>query len=287
MITPSLRRLAAPHFSEERDKCSVKDRYKKDQHRHREDRHHATRTPADLVEQNRAREQKADKHRSAIAHKDRCRIEIENQKSDQCTDQGRGQQELVGKAVRGEIECEREARDRRYSGREAVHIIEQIDRVCNPDHPKDRDPDIDDLVAREREFEPRYDQNPGPDELPDQLLIRPDIEQIVDEADEKEERARTEYDERFTSWRHKRKIRNGRSDKDANPAKHRRRTLMPAIGLRLSNIPKPMRESTHAKRTNHRENHRGRPDKHWIGSKFFHQSRTDHPVCSSPRRPKL
>ena len=113
------------------------------------------RAAADLIKQHRACQKEPDEHRPAVAHKDRRRVEIEDQKPDQSADQARtSAANSFVSPFAAKFERQRNGRDRRDAGGEAVHVIEQIDGVGDADQPKNGDPNIDQLISRERQLEP-------------------------------------------------------------------------------------------------------------------------------------
>src|SRR5690606_27880720 len=191
VVAPALRDLSAPNFSHERNKRRVKDRDDEDQCRYGEDRQDpaAASAAACLVDEYRARQNEPDEHRSAIAHKDRCGIEVKDQKPKQSADKDRRKQQFVTLPDAQETCRKPDSADRGYSGGKAVHIVEQIDRIRDPDDPKARDPNVDDLVARQRHRQAEADQDRRTKKLAKQLLIRPNVENIVNQADRKKDRS--------------------------------------------------------------------------------------------------
>ena len=110
-------------------------------------------------------------------------------------------------AVERETNGERRGGDRRDPSREPVHVVEKIDRVRDSDQPEDRYPDIEKLVTGDRKSWPDADDDRCSDQLPEQFLIRLDVEDVVEKADEKQERARSDDDERLGGLRYKRSVR--------------------------------------------------------------------------------
>ncbi len=152
MVTAALRCLASPQLSQNGDKRRIKYRDKEYQDRYRKYRQQAAGLAAGLIQHDRRPEQKADEHRTAIAHEDRRGIEIEDQKSEQGAYKYRDQKQVVSLSVAGKVEPQRYGPDGRDPRRQAVHVIEQIDGVSDADQPKNGDPDIDDLIAGDRQL---------------------------------------------------------------------------------------------------------------------------------------
>src|ERR1051325_5526157 len=83
VVATSLRSCAAGELSQDRNEGRVEDRNKEDQNGYRQNWNKTARAAARNIYQSRGREEKSDKHRSAVAHKDRRRIRVVNQKSQQ------------------------------------------------------------------------------------------------------------------------------------------------------------------------------------------------------------
>ena len=194
MVASALRDLAAPDLSHERDERRVKDRDNEDQCRNGQDRQNSAAAAAasGLVDEHRTRQDKADEHRPAVAHEDRCGVEIIDQESDQAADENGRKQKFVALPRGQETGRKADAANRRDPGGKPVHIVEQIYRVRDADYPKPGYPDVDDLVARYRHRQPEADQNGRPEKLPKQFLIRANVEDIVNEADKEEDGAAAE-----------------------------------------------------------------------------------------------
>ena len=105
-------------------------------------------------------------------------------------DKNRDEQELVDLTVERETDGKRNGGDRRDARGETIHVVQQIDRVGYTDQPEDRDPDVYEFIAGDRQFWPEPDDDRCTDELTDKLLVRLDVQDIVEQTDDERERAR-------------------------------------------------------------------------------------------------
>ena len=90
------------------------------------------------------------------------------------------------------VDREVDARDRRERGREAVHVVEQVERVRDPDQPEERDRDAEHVVGDELDAETGGDREPRGGELGGELRARAQVTKVVDQAREEDDRAAAE-----------------------------------------------------------------------------------------------
>src|SRR5205807_8021889 len=83
MIAATMRSRAAGKLAQNRDEGRIKTRNEENEDRHCEHRHKCARSSAGEIYQRRAGKKKSDEHRTAVAHKDRRRIRVVDQKTDQ------------------------------------------------------------------------------------------------------------------------------------------------------------------------------------------------------------
>ena len=60
-----------------------------------------------------------------------------------------------GGVVNGELKAEKKGGNGRNAGREAVHIVQQVDGVGDADQPEECDQDVERVEARPRQEQPR------------------------------------------------------------------------------------------------------------------------------------
>ena len=90
---------------------------------------------------------------------------------------------------RRRVDREVEAGDGRERRREAVHVVEQVERVRDPDEPEERDHDAQHVVRDELDAEPGGDRDPGRRELGDELRDRAQVPDVVDEPRDEQQPA--------------------------------------------------------------------------------------------------
>ncbi len=132
---------------------------------------------------------------------------------------------------------DREERERDPCERrgEAVHVVEQVERVRHPDEPEDRERPRDDRRVHELHARARREDDHRRGDLRGELHLRRQRVQVVDEARDEEER-RPRVDAGELVRRLDRADGDGRPDPDRQPredadaAEERRRRVVPALG---------------------------------------------------------
>ncbi len=127
-----------------------------------------------------------------IAHINRRRVEVMEQKADVRTDQH--DTEVNNRDLRLDGKCHDGDTDQRYgrhAGSEAVEAVDQVDRVRNPDDPEERQEDTDRITERHHtderyteyvDLQSRENQDQRRDHLTDQLIERADLEAVVKQS---------------------------------------------------------------------------------------------------------
>ena len=114
-------------------------------------------------------------------------------------------------------ECEQEAgRDRRRAGRQAVHVVEQVEGVGDADNPQDRQRDGDRGERLGADLHTAHDQRACCQDLRDQLGMRPQVPPIVDQPGDKQQCATNEQAEQARVVMRKRDNNNGGGDINGN-----------------------------------------------------------------------
>jgi hypothetical protein len=157
-------------------------------------------------------------------------------KADERADKDRGQDGFGSLAVRRESQRQRERADGGDARGEAVHIVEQVYGIGDPDQPKSGDRLIEEFQPRDRKLEVHADDDGGAHHLPEELLIGLDVEDVVEEPDEEKQRAGAYDDQRFARLRDRQAVHNDRGEKDRKASEHGRWPLMPAVAFWLGNI---------------------------------------------------
>ena len=89
VVAAALRSRATGKLAQDSHKGRIKNRDEEDQNRHREHGHERARAPPGNIHQRGAGKQESDEHRSAVAHENRRRIGVVNQKAEECRRQHR------------------------------------------------------------------------------------------------------------------------------------------------------------------------------------------------------
>ena len=140
------------------------------------------------------------------------------------------------------------AGDRRERRGEAVHVVEQVEGVRDPDEPEGRDGDGDDVVREQLDAEPRGDHDCRRAELRGELRHRPEVADVVDQAGHEQQRA-AHHDASELERRLDRADELGageaeeQAQEDADAAEDRSRPVVPALAGRSRKQPCPERRA--------------------------------------------
>ena len=233
MIAAALRRAAARKPPRQRHQRGVEDRDQQDQDRRGDDRQHvgSSRRLAAGAERHR-RDAEAEQQAAAVAHEDRRRIDVVDEKSAGRAEQNRqvarlGDRVRAGRA-REQIDHQRRADDHRDAGAEAVHVVEQVERVGHAHDPHQREQHVERHRLQPVEAVVEEQQHGGERNLRDQLGRRLQRQDVVGEAGEEHRRCR----------RHQHRLRCGDAEdhaareqhhRDGDAAEERHRTPVPAV----------------------------------------------------------
>jgi hypothetical protein len=94
--------------------------------------------------------------------------------------------------VEEEVDGKRAGCDRRDSRRQTVHVVEHVHGVGDADQPDERDGHVQDRPARPRKHEPEEDDRRRAQQLTDELLIRLEVQEVIDQAEDEQRRAGAE-----------------------------------------------------------------------------------------------
>ncbi len=118
-----------------------------------------------------------------VAHERECvavPAEVERQEADTRAAEAQRQHEHeVARALRGGVDCEVEARDGGERRSQAVHVVEQVEGVRDPDEPEQRDGDRDPVRADELDRQPARDRERGGGDLRTELGERGQAADVV------------------------------------------------------------------------------------------------------------
>jgi len=146
----------------------------------------------------------------------------------------RGQhQRLVRLMIEHEVDAEKQGGDGRDAGGQAVHVVEHVHGVRDADQPEERDQHVDGEVRRPRQHQSERDDRAGGEQLADQFLIRPGVQEVIRQAEEEERAAGRGDDHVVARQRHEEDEHRDGGDGDGHAAEHRRRLRVPAVALRL------------------------------------------------------
>jgi hypothetical protein len=135
------------------------------------------------------------------------------------------------------VDREVEAGDRRERRREAIHVVEQVERVRDPDEPEERDRRREDVVRHELDAQPRRDRDTGRGELRDELRERAQVPDVVEQAGCEEEAATGEDPCELPGGvdrlhRHRERDAGPEPAGDPDSTERRRRPIVPALAGR-------------------------------------------------------
>ena len=152
-------------------------------------------------------------------------------------DAEREQRDEVARMHRVRVDREERAGDRGERRREAVHVVEQVERVRHADQPGDADHRRDDGVADDLHAHARDEHERGGRALRAELRERRQMEEVVGEAGGEEDRAAAEDAAELAGRRNEAGCegdpgRREQSREDAAPAEQRRRAGVPAVRAR-------------------------------------------------------
>ena len=235
VIAPTLRSGTAGELAQHRDESRVEDRNEENEDRHREHRQKTTRSPATHIHEGRTGEKESDKHRTAVAHEDRRGIRVVNEKTDQRTCEQQHDQRFVNLPGVDKTEAQKPRRDHGDARREPVHVVEQVDCVRDADQPEDGERHVQQNRAGPRQRQTVVNDESRAENLSDKFLVRLDVNHIVNESDEKQERAREQDVSSVDRRRNENEIANDDCEPDGSAAEHGGWFLVPAIGFRNSN----------------------------------------------------
>ena len=105
--------------------------------------------------------------------------------SPRASDEGEDRVVLV---LRDRVDREVRTRDDRERRREAVHVVEQVERVRDPDEPEEADRPREDVVADDLDVEPAREHDDGGQDLRGELRERAQVPKVVDEPCDEDDR---------------------------------------------------------------------------------------------------
>src|SRR5829696_20118 len=111
VIATTLRRRAAGELPQHSDESGVEDGNEENEDRDSQHRQKASRSAAADVDKRRAREEEAHEHRTAVAHEDRRRIRVVDQKSKQAAGEDQKYQRFGVLAAVHKTERDKPSRD--------------------------------------------------------------------------------------------------------------------------------------------------------------------------------
>ena len=128
VIAAALGHRASGHRPRHGHEGGVEERHEQDQHRQQQHGHRAAavRERAHHVE---TADHQADEQAAGVAHEDRRRLEVEEQEAGQCAGQRAGQPGPGQVAVQQEEVAAERGGDEADAGRQAVHVVEQVEGV--------------------------------------------------------------------------------------------------------------------------------------------------------------
>ena len=140
---------------------------------------------------------------------------------------------------RRRVDREVDARDRGERRGQAVHVVEQVERVRDADEPEERDRDAEHVVLDELDAQARGDRDPGGGELRGELRQRAQVADVVEQAGDEDDRAAGEDSRRAPRSRSTAPTRSASSTPaatpsgDRNAAERRCRAVVPTLAGRL------------------------------------------------------
>ena len=183
VILPALRHRAPLGEPPDGDERRVEDRDREHEQRQQDRRdRRAGRRPA--RRERKGGEQEPEQLAARVAHEGTRaagRPEVERQEAGAGEREGQREHEHEVVLVHGRgVDREVDARDRGERGGEAVHVVEQVERVRDPDEPEERDRDAEHVVRDELDAQARGDREPGGGELRGELRERAQVTEVVD-----------------------------------------------------------------------------------------------------------
>ena len=164
-------------------------------------------------------QREAEEHAARIAHEDARRIEVVDEETQRARRRRPGTARRRPTLPTPTAECEQEAgRDDRRAGRQAVHVVEQIEGVGDADNPQDRQRNGDRGERLGADLRTAHDQRARCQDLRDQLGMRPQVPPIVDQPRDKQQRATNEQAEQARVVLRKSDNNNGGGDINGNAA---------------------------------------------------------------------
>src|SRR6266700_8020671 len=124
VISSALRCRATGKLAQDGHKRRVKNRNEQYQDRNREDRQKTSGASTRYIDERGARQEESDKHRAAVAHEDRSRIRVVNQKAQQRRGKNRQRQSLSRLPADRKADGKKARSDRCDSDCESVHVVE-------------------------------------------------------------------------------------------------------------------------------------------------------------------
>src|SRR4030095_9720783 len=128
------------------------------------------------------------------------------------------------------------------------HVVEQVNGVADADQPEDGERHVDEDRAGPWQGQTVVNNKCGAENLPDQFLVRLDMYQVVDEADEKQESAREQDLSPVRDLEREGERNDDDREPDRDAAQHRGRFLVPAIDFGFGNKTEATGERTHQRR---------------------------------------
>ena len=276
VVASALRGRSARKFSDDGDECGVENGDEEDEDGHGDDDDEASAPLARSGQQGRACEEEADEHRAAVAHEDRGRVRVVAEEAQESRRERGERGGLDHLPVGGEVRGDEDRRDGRDAGGQPVHVVEEVDGVRDPDEPEDRHDQGDRRAPAPRQHQPEVDDRARDQHLSDQLLVGLDVEEVVQQPDGEERRARAQHHPALPRVRDEQEVGDGDRRVDRDAAQHRRRLAVPAVGLRPGDHAAAARGGAHQRRQRERQRQRHggghkvtAAERHGLGSERF------------------
>ncbi len=184
-------------------------------------------------------EDRADEEASSVSHEDSGRSTVPRQESAERSAQRREWSNRAGVTGLEEDERGRRGDDRRHPARQAIHVVEQVERVHDAREPQDREQDG---RGRQRGVAQRAQEvrNSGSDrQRADQLGRGAKLHFVVNESEDVRQQTRHHHDEDRPVPNGNERNRCESSHRDGHPSKERRRRAVPAVVDGSADNPKP------------------------------------------------
>ena len=188
MISSALREGSALERADDRHQGRVHDRQAHNGSRHQQ---HEEDVRGHLVraQQRDAAQREPEIHAARVAHEDSGGVEIEDEKSERGAADGEAQHRCLD-VVHRDAEGEQEGRrDDGGASRQAIHVVEEIERVGDPNHPQDGQRNRDSRQPRRADLYASEEQSARGDNLRDQLGMRAQMPEIVNQTDDEQQRS--------------------------------------------------------------------------------------------------